>query len=89
MYNASGDVHIVAVDCGMKYNQIRCLCQRGARVTVVTWNHPIKSAGEGTTSDTFSTSKFKIYNNPATEKIHMRDSSHTKTARIFNLDRKV
>ena len=39
MYNADGDVNILAVDCGMKTNQIRCLCSRGARVTVVPWDH--------------------------------------------------
>ncbi|CAL1543202.1 unnamed protein product [Lymnaea stagnalis] len=41
-YNPSGDVKIVAIDCGMKYNQIRCLCRRGAAVTVVPWDYPIK-----------------------------------------------
>uniref|UniRef100_A0A674K2N7 Carbamoyl-phosphate synthase small subunit N-terminal domain-containing protein n=1 Tax=Terrapene triunguis TaxID=2587831 RepID=A0A674K2N7_9SAUR len=40
-------VGITAVDCGLKYNQIRCLCQRGAAVTVVPWDHPLDSAGEG------------------------------------------
>ena len=44
-YNPQGDVHIVAVDCGIKNNQIRCLCERGAKVTVVPWNHPLKSSG--------------------------------------------
>uniref|UniRef100_A0A6Q2X5U7 Carbamoyl phosphate synthase arginine-specific large chain n=1 Tax=Esox lucius TaxID=8010 RepID=A0A6Q2X5U7_ESOLU len=32
---------ITAIDCGIKHNQIRCLCQRGARVTVVPWDHPL------------------------------------------------
>ncbi|PVD23792.1 hypothetical protein C0Q70_17066 [Pomacea canaliculata] len=40
-YNPSGEVQIVAVDCGMKFHQIRCLCERGAAVTVVPWNHPL------------------------------------------------
>ena len=44
-YNTAGDVKIVAVDCGMKYNQIRCLCERGASVTVVPWDHPLDPAG--------------------------------------------
>uniref|UniRef100_A0A8D2JFS3 Carbamoyl-phosphate synthetase 2, aspartate transcarbamylase, and dihydroorotase n=1 Tax=Varanus komodoensis TaxID=61221 RepID=A0A8D2JFS3_VARKO len=35
---------ITAVDCGLKYNQIRCLCERGAAVTVVPWDHPLDSA---------------------------------------------
>ena len=30
-----GSPHIVVVDCGMKYNILRCLVERGARVTVV------------------------------------------------------
>lgn len=29
------------VDCGLKYNQIRCLIKRGARVDVVPWNYPL------------------------------------------------
>ncbi|XP_067677512.1 multifunctional protein CAD-like [Haliotis asinina] len=44
VYNESGDLKIMAVDCGIKYNQIRCLCQRGAQVTMVPWDHPINSA---------------------------------------------
>ncbi|XP_064196290.1 CAD protein isoform X2 [Anguilla rostrata] len=43
VFNPSGTVRIAAVDCGIKYNQIRCLCQRGARVTVVPWDHPLDS----------------------------------------------
>ncbi|XP_023687334.1 multifunctional protein CAD isoform X1 [Paramormyrops kingsleyae] len=44
VFNPSGVVRITAVDCGIKYNQIRCLCQRGARVTIVPWNQPLDSA---------------------------------------------
>jgi len=29
------------VDCGLKYNQIRCFLKRGARVDIVPWNHPL------------------------------------------------
>ncbi|XP_078506206.1 multifunctional protein CAD isoform X4 [Lissotriton helveticus] len=43
VYNPGGSLKIVALDCGLKYNQIRCLCQRGAAVTVVPWNHPLDS----------------------------------------------
>ncbi|XP_036406500.1 CAD protein isoform X2 [Megalops cyprinoides] len=43
VFNPSGSVRITAVDCGIKYNQIRCLCQRGARVTVVPWDYPLDS----------------------------------------------
>lgn len=45
VFNPSGSVQIMAVDCGLKYNQVRCLCQRGAAVTVVPWDHPLDSAG--------------------------------------------
>ena len=34
----NGDLHIVAVDCGIKENIIRCLVDRGAKVTVVPYN---------------------------------------------------
>ncbi|XP_059617479.1 CAD protein [Phlebotomus argentipes] len=40
-YNERGSPRICAIDCGLKYNQIRCLCKRGARVDVIPWNHPI------------------------------------------------
>ena len=39
LYNPSGSPHIVAVDCGMKNNQIRCLAMRGAAVKVVPWDY--------------------------------------------------
>ncbi|KAF1644667.1 UNVERIFIED_CONTAM: CAD protein, partial [Eudyptes robustus] len=29
---------------GLKYNQVRCLCERGAAVTVVPWDHPLDTA---------------------------------------------
>ena len=45
VYNPSGDLHIVALDCGIKFNQIRCLCERGAKVTVVPANHRLESSG--------------------------------------------
>eukprot|EP00292_Cryptomonas_paramecium_P002121 CAMPEP_0113723046 /NCGR_PEP_ID=MMETSP0038_2-20120614/38155_1 /TAXON_ID=2898 /ORGANISM="Cryptomonas paramecium" /LENGTH=1511 /DNA_ID=CAMNT_0000652491 /DNA_START=53 /DNA_END=4585 /DNA_ORIENTATION=- /assembly_acc=CAM_ASM_000170 len=38
----SGDVHIVAIDCGIKYNIIRSLVSKGVKVTVVPWNWDIK-----------------------------------------------
>lgn len=46
MFNPDGALRITVVDCGIKYNQIRCLAQRGARVTVVPWDHPLDSAGQ-------------------------------------------
>uniref|UniRef100_A0A671UB49 Multifunctional protein CAD n=1 Tax=Sparus aurata TaxID=8175 RepID=A0A671UB49_SPAAU len=43
VFNPTGSLRITVVDCGIKYNQIRCLAQRGARVTVVPWDHPLDS----------------------------------------------
>lgn len=34
-----GDKHVVLVDCGTKYNIIRCLTRRGVRVTLVPWDY--------------------------------------------------
>lgn len=44
VFNENGSPRIVAIDCGIKYNQIRCLVNRGARVEVVPWS--TKLAGE-------------------------------------------
>uniref|UniRef100_A0A0A9XYC9 CAD protein n=4 Tax=Lygus hesperus TaxID=30085 RepID=A0A0A9XYC9_LYGHE len=41
VYNPSGMLKICVVDCGMKYNQLRCFLYRGARVEVVPWNAPL------------------------------------------------
>jgi carbamoyl-phosphate synthase small subunit len=41
-YNPSGDIKITVIDCGMKLNQLRCLVNRGAAVTVVPWDHDIQ-----------------------------------------------
>lgn len=46
VFNAGGAPRIFALDCGLKYNQIRCLCQLGAEVTVVPWNHELDSQSE-------------------------------------------
>jgi len=43
VFNDTGDVNILVVDCGSKLNQIRCLCVRGAKVKVVPWNFPLSS----------------------------------------------
>jgi len=32
------------VDCGMKYNQLRCLLKRNVRVDIVPWNYDLKNA---------------------------------------------
>ena len=42
-YNAGGAPYICAIDCGLKYNQLRCLLSRGARVDLVPWNQPLDS----------------------------------------------
>ena len=39
LYNPSGKIRVLAVDCGMKNNQIRCLVNRGASVKVVPWDY--------------------------------------------------
>ena len=42
--NLNGHPRILAVDCGMKHNQIRCLKSRGARIEIVPWNHDLAKA---------------------------------------------
>ncbi|KAH0622968.1 hypothetical protein JD844_025922, partial [Phrynosoma platyrhinos] len=44
LFNPGGSVRITVIDCGLKHNQIRCLCERGAAVKVVPWDHPLDSA---------------------------------------------
>ena len=39
VFNPNGEFKIIAVDCGIKYNQIRCLVTRGASVKVAPWNY--------------------------------------------------
>ncbi|KAK6024587.1 carbamoyl-phosphate synthase, small subunit [Ostertagia ostertagi] len=39
----SGAITVLAVDCGMKNNQIRCMVERGVRVKVVPWDHPFEN----------------------------------------------
>ncbi|KAI9500836.1 small subunit of carbamoyl-phosphate synthase [Coemansia spiralis] len=41
VFNPQGSVNIMLIDCGVKYNIIRSLCQLGARVTLVPWDHNI------------------------------------------------
>ncbi|XP_011866080.1 PREDICTED: CAD protein [Vollenhovia emeryi] len=43
-YNPDGHPRICVIDCGLKYNQLRCLLKRGARVDVVPWDFDFKSA---------------------------------------------
>lgn len=42
VYNPNGKIHVVAVDCGMKSNIVRCLVERGAKVTVVPYDHDFR-----------------------------------------------
>ncbi|NXV90694.1 PYR1 protein, partial [Calonectris borealis] len=44
VFNPGGSLRITVVACGLKYNQVRCLCERGAAVTVVPWDHPLDTA---------------------------------------------
>ncbi|CAH8540527.1 unnamed protein product [Heterobilharzia americana] len=46
VFNVNGDVHIAALDCGMKLNQIRCFVKRGAKVTVLPWSTDLSKTGE-------------------------------------------
>ena len=39
MYNESGKTKIIAVDTGMKNNQIRCLMRCQAQIKVVPWDY--------------------------------------------------
>lgn len=41
IFNPNGEVTIVAIDCGLKYNQIRCLVKRNAKVILVPWNYKV------------------------------------------------
>ena len=34
----------MAVDCGLKYNQLRCLASRGARIELVPWDFDLSKA---------------------------------------------
>ncbi|KAJ8033298.1 CAD protein [Holothuria leucospilota] len=44
VFNKGGSYKIMAVDCGIKNNQIRNLAQLGAEVTVVPWDYSFKSS---------------------------------------------
>ena len=46
MFNSTGKIRVVAVDVGIKYNQIRCLVERGACVTVVPWDYDFNKEGK-------------------------------------------
>ena len=42
-FNPEGEFTVVAVDVGLKYNQLRCLIKRGAKVKLVPWGHDLVS----------------------------------------------
>ncbi|KAJ3139396.1 hypothetical protein HK100_011671 [Physocladia obscura] len=44
--NSGGDVNIALIDCGVKHNILKCLVNRGAKVTVVPWDHDITKDAE-------------------------------------------
>lgn len=41
IYNPNGKYTILAIDCGLKYNQIRCLVSRNAKVVLAPWDYPL------------------------------------------------
>lgn len=43
VYGKGNPIKIMGVDCGMKYNMIRLLVDRGCELTVVPWDHPFAS----------------------------------------------
>ncbi|VVC95990.1 unnamed protein product [Leptidea sinapis] len=43
VFNPNGTITVVAIDCGLKYNQLRCLIKRDAKVVVVPWNSKINT----------------------------------------------
>ena len=42
----NGKYHVVAIDCGMKQNIVRCLNNKGCNVTVVPWNTTYEEIAE-------------------------------------------
>ncbi|KAL1140533.1 hypothetical protein AAG570_000463 [Ranatra chinensis] len=42
-YNEGGRLNICVVDCGLKYNQLRCLLKRGICISVVPWDHDLST----------------------------------------------
>ncbi|PVV04591.1 hypothetical protein BB560_000906 [Smittium megazygosporum] len=46
VYNPNGEVNIALIDCGVKYNMIRLLCESGAKVTVLPWDYDIVSIAD-------------------------------------------
>ncbi|CAF0824002.1 unnamed protein product [Rotaria sordida] len=40
--NPTGNISIACINCGMKNNQLRILCQLGGKVTVFPWNYSVK-----------------------------------------------
>ena len=41
IYGEGNPIKIMGVDCGMKYNMIRLLVDRGCELTIVPWDHPV------------------------------------------------
>lgn len=42
-FNTGGDVRVALIDCGVKNNIIRSLCQQGAHVSLVPWNYDLSA----------------------------------------------
>ena len=45
VFNPTGEISIACIDCGLKNNQLRILCQLDAKVTVFPWNYSVKQDG--------------------------------------------
>ncbi len=80
MQIGEGDKHIVVLDCGTKYNIVRCLLQRGVRVTVIPWDYPLFDE-----QHTFDFDGLLISNGPGDPKIAIAAIETIKQA----LERKV
>ncbi|XP_028041682.1 CAD protein isoform X1 [Bombyx mandarina] len=39
VFNKNGEITILAIDCGSKYNQIRCFIKRNAKIVLVPWDY--------------------------------------------------
>eukprot|EP01134_Creolimax_fragrantissima_P006085 CFRG6085T1 len=64
VFNPTGDVSILAVDCGIKNNIIRQLCVQGAKVTVVPWDFDFLSAANQTGPDHIQYDAIFLSNGP-------------------------
>eukprot|EP00731_Ephydatia_muelleri_P031726 Em0023g233a len=79
VYNPTGEPKIIAVDAGIKHNQIRCLVKRGACVTVVPWDYDFSASGPGRGGDSVDGVEFDgvfISNGPGDPAFCAKTSEH-------------